>query len=107
MCAVVSAYCQEKGCPRVKDGLLLKTADVYDGPPEELAQLKPDVSRGLGGHAYASWDVGYVYDQGRTVFLICQYPDSKPTVKVNVKERVKTCIFRGGTKAKSAELACK
>jgi hypothetical protein len=38
---------------------------VFDGPPSEQASLVPDSS----GKDHSSWDLGYIYDAGRSVWV--------------------------------------
>jgi hypothetical protein len=69
----------------------------------------PDVSRGSGDHAYASWDVSYIFDSSRSLFLVCRFAgvgDAK-TVKVKVEKKVSHCIFQTHSGATPAELVCR
>ncbi len=71
-----------------------RSLDLFDGRPEELAYLIPDHVTGTE----ATWDVGYVYDAGRTVTIRCKY-DGRRVVDVAVPHRVGRCgyhVLRGG-----------
>jgi hypothetical protein len=61
----VAAHAQEGTCPRYHANRPLSSVVLFDGPPEQRADLMPDVSRGSGDHAYASWDVSYIFESGR------------------------------------------
>ncbi len=107
LCAAASA--QDARCSAFHERRPLFNVAVFDGPPEQLAALIPDVSRGTGDHAYASWDVAYLFDDGRTLYLVCKYGDwgSKDAVTVKVEKKVSRCIYRTYHGGKPAELTCK
>jgi hypothetical protein len=67
----------------------LRFVDVFDGAPEELATLVPDKAQPRSGH----WQLGYVYDSGRTITIRCKYADGK-TVDVNLAQRVARCDYK-------------
>lgn len=102
-----TALADEVKCPPLQGKSPLSVATVYDGPPEEMADLIPDESKGSGDHANASWEVGYIYDAGRNVYLVCKYTGLKDTVTVNAKKKVQTCIYRTHSSKKPAEMFCK
>lgn len=105
---MVMAHAQESRCPAHKDKAPLSGAVLYDGPPEQKADLMPDVSRGSGDHVYASWKVGYIFDQGRKLYLVCRFGNKiDDTSTVEVDARVKSCEFRSHPAGKPAELICK
>lgn len=105
-----TACAQEASCPSYEAKKPLTSVVVFDGPPEEMADLMPDVSKGSGSNAYASWDVGYIYDAGRTLFLVCRYGSTQPsgtiTVTLKVEKRVAQCVYRSHS-GKPAEARCK
>lgn len=79
-------------CPATKDKVTLSNVSVFDGPPEEHAELVPDVSRGR--NAYAVWDVGHVFNEGHEIFLVCRYGIADDTVTVEVDTRVDRCFYQ-------------
>ena len=109
MVCAVAAQGQEARCPSHKDKHPLVSGVVYDGPPEQLADLMPDVTRGKGDHAFASWEVGYVFDSGRSLYLMCRYAglSDAQAVTVKVDTKVKQCVFRTHAGKLPAELGCK
>jgi hypothetical protein len=106
---VSMAHGEEAKCPSYKDKSPLSTVVLFDGPPEQRADLMPDVSKGRGDHAYASWDVSYVFDSGRNLFLVCRFAGMTDTdaVTVKVEKRVQRCIYRTHGKGKPAQLTCR
>ena len=85
----------------------LSGAILYDGPPEEIADLIPDQAKGSGDHATSSWDVAYLYDTGRNVYLVCKYTDLKDAITIKVEKKVQTCIYRTLSNNKPTEMFCK
>jgi len=101
-----TAQADEVKCPSLHAGIQLSSAIVYDGPPNEMADLIPDKSRGSGNHATSSWEVGYIYDAGRNVFLVCKY-GLNDFVTIQAKKKVRTCIYRTHSGKKPTEMFCK
>jgi hypothetical protein len=104
-----SACSAEVKCPSYQGKSPLTTVTLYDGPPEEKADLMADVSRGSGENAYASWNVGYIFGAKRNLFLVCSFAgaDASKNVTVKVDQKVEQCIFRTHAKGTPAELTCK
>lgn len=99
---------QEFKCPASQGKNLLFNAAVFDGPPAEKAELAPDDSKGKTSYTYASWDVGYLYDMGHRVFLVCKFAglSDAQAVTIKVDRKVQRCIFRA-PKGQPAEAVCK
>jgi len=102
-----SACAQGISCPAYREKNPLVTVTLFDGPPSEMASLMPDVSKGSGDHAYASWDVSYIFDAGRNLYLACQYSGSKKTTNIKVEKKVQQCTYRTHAAPKPVELNCK
>lgn len=64
-CAHAEIACPAKGAT----GGALSGAEVFDGPPEEMASLAPDSEEG------ASWDLTGYRDSPRDLYLVCVYAD--------------------------------
>jgi hypothetical protein len=109
MLFAATASAQEFKCPATQGKKSLVNTAVFDGPPEEKAELEPDDSRGNTSYAYASWDVGYLFKIGRTPFLVCKYGSSFDSVSVAIKvdKPVLKCVFRANTANSPAEMICK
>ena len=101
------AQAQQVGCPAAQGKSLLTGVTVFDGPPAEMADLVPDVSRGGQANLFQSWEVGYLFDQHRTVYLSCRYARVSAPVVVKIERRVKTCSFQAHGRARAAEMSCR
>jgi hypothetical protein len=75
-------HAQDVRCPPFYGSWPLSNAVVFDGPPDQKADIMPDISRSEAGNDYASWDVGYVYEAGRQVFLVCRYSSAKGSISM-------------------------
>jgi hypothetical protein len=83
-------------CPRVhSEGSKtapLADADVFDGPPEELASLIPDLDT-------SEWDLdGYqedAQDRGEPMYLVCRYAGIKATVTIEIPRTATFCKVEG------------
>lgn len=104
-----TACAQELKCPASQGKNVLTSVDLFDGPPAERADLVPDDSRGTTNLMYASWKVGYLFDSGRKLYVVCSYSGPQPTSEVTLKaeKRVSSCIFRAHGKGHPTELSCK
>ena len=100
---------QQARCPAHRGNSPLSSVVVFDGPPAERADLIPDVSKGSGDHAYASWEVSYIFDSGRTLFLVCRFAGLADTqsVTVKVEKKVKHCTFRTHRSPTPADVSCR
>ena len=101
------AQAQQASCPAAQGKSLLAGVSVFDGPPGEMADLVPDVSRGGEAHLFQSWEVGYLFDQHRTLYLSCRYAAVVKPVVVKIDRRVKTCSFQAHGTARSAVMSCR
>jgi hypothetical protein len=101
------AQAQQVSCPAAQGKSLLAGVSVFDGPPAEMADLVPDVSRGGEATLFQSWEVGYLFDLHRTPYLSCRYAGVAAPVVVKVEQRVKTCSFQAHGRARAAEMSCK
>lgn len=102
-----TACAQEVKCPPYQGKNPLSSVSLFDGPPSEKADLMPDISRGSGDHGYASWDVGYLFDAGRSLFLVCRYMGLEQATIVKASKKVEHCVYRTHGSTKPAELSCK
>jgi hypothetical protein len=103
-----AAHAQEFKCPSAQGKNALFNAAVFDGPPSDKAELAPDASKGTTSYTFASWDVGYLYDMGHSVFLVCKFAGlgDAQAVTIKVDKKVKQCVFRA-PKGTPAEAICK
>ena len=89
-----------KVCPSQREQPL-RFVDVFDGPVEELATLVPDRAQQYSGH----WQLGYVYDAGRSVTIRCKYADGH-VVDVPLPKRIRGCDYKINAR-KDLRLDCK
>jgi hypothetical protein len=102
------ACSSETTCPALQDKHPLSSVILFDGPPEEKADLMPDASTGKGDQAVSTWNVGYIFTSGRKLFLVCKYSGTPQSgnVTVKVEKKVDRCVFRAPSKDRPAELTC-
>ena len=95
---------QEVQCSSYHGGLPLYLVAVFDGPPEQLASLIPDHR-----HQYDVWDVGYIFDASRSLYLVCHYgrEGKEQVVTVKAEKKVQRCTFRNGATNQPGKLICK
>jgi len=74
-------------CP-ARPGYALRYVDVFDGDPDERANLVPEETTETQGH----WELGYIYDQGRAVTVRCKYTDTN-THDIRLSKRVSRCSY--------------
>jgi len=101
------AQAQQVSCPAAQGKSLLTGVTVFDGPPAEMADLVPDVSRGGAANLFQSWELGYLFDQHRTLYLACRYAGLPKPVVVKIEQRVKMCAFQAHGRARAAEMSCR
>ena len=91
---------RNEACP-IRDRAQLKFVDMFDGTPEELVILMPDVAYETSG----KWSLDYVYDAKRFVTVRCKYTDGE-SIDVKISERIKSCNYKINTQRNLA-LSCK
>jgi hypothetical protein len=99
-CASLPSALAAPVCP-VRADKPLRFVEVFDGPVEDLATLVPDRAKARSGH----WQLGYVYDAGRTVTIRCKYADDHMQ-DVKLEKRVARCEYKIDAK-KTLSLSCK
>ncbi len=100
-----TAHADGVRCPSQHENVPLSGAIVYDGPTEDLADLMPDKSKGAGNHATSTWEVGYIYDAGRHVYLVCKY--DAEIITIHAENKLHTCTYRTHPGKKPVEMFCK
>ncbi|HWE98913.1 MAG TPA: STY0301 family protein [Caulobacteraceae bacterium] len=93
-------------CPAVHLGAPLTSVSVFDGPPSEQADLVPDTSHRRKAGSRSSWDVGYLYQAGRKVFVACRYGPRGAPVTISSATALHACVYveaSGGRRS----LACR
>jgi hypothetical protein len=87
-------------CP-TRNGHPLRFVDVFDGLPEEQANLIADAAGERSGY----WQLNYIYDAGRFVTVRCKYVDGQ-TLDVKLSTKVYKCGYKVDSK-KTLKLYCK
>ena len=61
-------------CPASQHGKRLTAASLFDGPPEDGADLRPeDSARPINGQMTTWWSLAELHKQGRQPHLVCEY----------------------------------
>jgi hypothetical protein len=94
-------------CPGSNGGARLVTVTLYDGPPSEHADLMPDKSRKTSaGGTESSWEVGYVFEAGRKLYVECRYDSKGVSPIVLEPANARVCIFNS-TSDRRVSLVCR
>lgn len=89
----ISAYANEAACPKFHGGARLVTVSIFDGPPSEHADLMPDRFRTTKDGSSSEWDVAYVFQAGRKLFVECKYGKKAAPVVMKPSPRTTKCTF--------------
>jgi hypothetical protein len=77
----------------------LLSASVFSGPPEELAELMPDVDT-------SEWDIAQdqmaAKRRSQSMFLVCRYEHSKATIQLRIPSYATLCKVEGTADGKTA-----
>lgn len=93
VCSLVLASCTfaqgtaDNACP-AKTGTFVKSVDIFDGPVADMAILMADEAQETQGF----WNLGYVYEAGRTVNIRCKYAD-KSSADINLAKKINQCRY--------------
>lgn len=93
-------------CPARHQGQPINGGQVFDGPPEQMADLRPDGDRRVGRERRATWKVAYVYKAGRQVHLLCHYAGGVAPMAVKASHPVKVCVYRTDLNWRGLSLRC-
>lgn len=102
----VSAFAGEGGCPKTHAGGHLVTATLFDGPPSEHADLMPDTFHESKSGSRSEWDVAYIFEAGRHLFVECQYGPKVSAVILEPGPSTYKCEFLSQGDGKKS-LMCK
>ena len=100
----VLASAAEFGCP-VHSGRHLISATLFDGPPSEHADLMPDHDRKIKGGGQSEWNVAYIFQAGRKLYVECQYGSKMPSTILEAP-KVETCTYYTNANRRNS-LTCK
>lgn len=102
----IVALAGETHCPSVLEGSKLKSVTVYDGPPCEHADLKPDTYKETKTGGRSEWDVAYIYKAGRKLYVECKYNSKTSKVLLEPDASTYKCEFLTQGK-KGVSFSCK
>lgn len=60
-------------CPATLKGKALEEVTVFDGPPAEMASLRPEDGRETNRRMRQTWDIAEIGKSGRQVHMACRY----------------------------------
>lgn len=76
-------------CPATT-GKALEHVTVFDGPPKDMASMRPEDGREVKGRLRQTWNVAELFKIGRSVHAECAYKGGATAV-VQVPKSAKTC----------------
>jgi hypothetical protein len=78
-------------CPQ-RQGGLLESASIFDGPPGQRVELMPDF-------ATLEWDLAAGQEKararGESIYLVCKYKGTKATVTIKLAYEASQCKAEG------------
>lgn len=98
------------GCPNFQKNKALYSVSVFDGPPEQMAELIADSAGYLPNrNVYGTWGLSYIFKAGRYPYLVCKYGNSTHSEKVVIKvsSKVNSCEYLEDSKTKVVTVMCK
>jgi hypothetical protein len=99
------AGASEFGCPATQSGRQLVSVTLFDGPPGEHADLRPDRYRKGKSGGQSDWNVAYIFEAGRRLHIECQYGSRIPSVVLEAP-KVDNCTYYSG-RGGGNSLTCK
>ena len=92
--APLVAAAGETRCPAHRAGDRLSSVSLFDGPPSEHADLAPDSSRRDKLGRRSTWDVAYIFQQGRKLFVVCRYDRHSQDILLSPPQSTRKCEYR-------------
>ena len=89
LAATSAAQAAPFSCP-IQPGKALEHVTVFDGPPKDMAAMRPEDGRELKGRLRQTWDVADIAKLGRQAHVECAYKGGAARV-VQVPKTAKTC----------------
>ena len=78
-------------CPATHHGKTFNGVTVFDGPPKDMASLRPEDGREVKRRMRQTWDVRYDPKVGRQTHIQCQYKGGGSQV-LKAPKATKTCV---------------
>lgn len=77
-------------CPAIHGGKPLEHVTVFDGPPKDMASLRPEDGREVGRKLRQTWNIAEVAKLGRQVHVECRYKGGASRI-VKPRKAAKAC----------------
>jgi hypothetical protein len=91
LAATSAAHAAPLVCPAKHHGKALDGVAVFDGPPKDMASLRPEDGREINRKMRQTWDVRYDPKAGRQTHIKCQYKGGGSQV-LKAPKAIKTCV---------------
>jgi hypothetical protein len=98
--AAGAAHAQNVQCPPRSGAGALANVSVFDGPPEEQADLVPDINRHSSASVRMEWRFEARADNN--YYLQCKYTAGAEPIVLKVDQTARLCAFRREGKSISA-----
>ncbi len=89
-----TAVAGESHCQATHAGSRLASVTLFDGPPSERADLMPDTVSGRHGNGRSDWDIAYIFQAGRRLFVRCEYGPQVHAIIFEPDTRARKCVYR-------------
>ena len=77
-------------CPATLKGKALEHVTVFDGPPKDMASMRPEDGREVKGRSRQTWNIADIARLGRQAHIECGYTGGATQV-VKPPKSVKAC----------------
>jgi hypothetical protein len=98
--AMASTFLDANACPETERGAVLTTVTLFDGLPSEHADLEPDRSVESEGTTKSDWDVSYIFQSGRRLYVQCVYGLKVAAIILKPSPSVSICEYTSQIKGK-------
>lgn len=91
MMTATAAHAVQMSCPATQKGKRLSAVSLFDGPPEDMAELRPEEGREKNGLLRTYWMLEDIHKAGRVPHVVCDY-DGGGKVVMKPGKTVRACI---------------
>jgi hypothetical protein len=91
MLAATAAQAVPMSCPITRQGKPLTAVSLFDGPPAEGADLRPQEGRERNGLLRTWWSLAEIRKGGRQPHVVCDYANGQQ-VTLTPGKTIKTCV---------------
>jgi hypothetical protein len=100
--SATAAHAVPMSCPTTQHSKALTTASLFDGPPEAMADLRPNEGPEKNGLIRTWWSLADIHKAGRQPHVVCGYTGGG-TLVLKPGKTVKTCFRYLQTVGKAGE----